>query len=109
MEVNVNFDIVQDGKDILFKQVVEKRLKFDESMKELKTLDTEMLQLYQQMNQLKDALNTKKLEKDVDNLDNQIKKLKEVKLKWEKINTPLVEELTKNIKSKIRKEKARVS
>lgn len=105
MKQEIKFEVCKEGKEIVWKQIVEKRMKLNESVAELNKLKQEMQQLQHQLLQMNEAIKVKKLETDRDAIKSQIGNLDKAGQDWTNLIKPLVDALRKDLKRKVKKAK----
>jgi|TARA_R100000093_G_scaffold64666_1_gene35602 endonuclease III len=98
MKVDIKFDVRKDDENVYFKQTVEKCIPIPESFGELQKMGRELLQLEQQFQQLSKTLESKQIERDMENVRSQCDRLQEAKETWEDLISKNIEEIKNKIK-----------
>ena len=99
------FEVKQEGEEIVFKQIVEKRMSVAESMSEINVMKGEVDKLNQQLSSMKKAKEDDILTKDIEKLSVQVERLNKVYADWNVLIEPEMEKVDDNIRSQVRKAK----
>ena len=105
MRQEIKFEVGKEGNEIVWRQVVEKRMKLNESVAELRKMGGEMQQLQHQLLQMNEAIKLKKLETDRDALKKQVDNLDKAGKDWNTLVKPLMDKLRKDLRRKVKKSK----
>jgi len=105
MEIKPTFEVNIEGTEIIFKQVVEKRMSMQESMSEINIMKSEVDKLNQQLESMTKAKEDDILSKDIEKLSNQLDSLNVAYAKWDDILKPQMEQINKEVRRRVKKRK----
>jgi len=108
MEVSNKFACEFNGEGITVKQTMDKKMEFMESLSELEKLRTEKIQIENQIKQLQEAVDTGKLNTDLEQAKKNLAQVDTLEKEWEAAIEPKKEELINKMKLKISAEKKKL-
>lgn len=108
MEIKNKFVCVSDGDGVTIKQEIDKTMDLMESLSELEKLKTEVIQIENQVKQIEDAIESKKMEKDLEQSKTNLNQVKDLETKWTAAIMEKRTELVDKMKVKVKVQKTKL-